>query len=294
MRSDPGFNPRAPRGARPPFDLPFCPRYQVSIHAPRAGRDVRRPSGLHPSKEFQSTRPARGATAACAQTAWSAKVSIHAPRAGRDATALDIANQVDVSIHAPRAGRDEKLGCAIQFSKVSIHAPRAGRDNVSRALLKRRTGFNPRAPRGARQRNSALPPLFRSFQSTRPARGATDSWFLTAQTCRVSIHAPRAGRDAVSAQASRAAPVSIHAPRAGRDPLARISTSHCEVFQSTRPARGATSCQWRWRKWKESFNPRAPRGARQMNRATPQSRKRFNPRAPRGARQANSARRARA
>ena len=35
----------------------------VSIHAPRAGRDLAYGSKLYGFKEFQSTRPVRGATA---------------------------------------------------------------------------------------------------------------------------------------------------------------------------------------------------------------------------------------
>ena len=58
----------------------------------------------------------------------------------------------------------------------------------------------------------------------------------------ISIHAPRAGRDAEARVAARvcAVDISIHAPRAGRDldPPLRIGTP--ERFQSTRPVRGAT------------------------------------------------------
>ena len=56
------------------------------------------------------------------------------------------------------------------------------------------------------------------FQSTRPARGATLSRSTVTVLCVVSIHAPRAGRDASSERTSHCDHgVSIHAPRAGRD-----------------------------------------------------------------------------
>ena len=63
------------------------PREQVyiSIHAPRAGRDlllIVSRSGIR----FQSTRPVRGATLAGYLLPLCLQISIHAPRAGRDYT----------------------------------------------------------------------------------------------------------------------------------------------------------------------------------------------------------------
>ncbi len=102
------------------------------------------------------------------------------------------------------------------------------------------------------------------FQSTRPVRGATWYCFLARYRPDVSIHAPRAGRDATEAVFVRILTyVSIHAPRAGRDfrgafanplengfnPRAPCGARHAEktakilvlAFQSTRPVRGATA-----------------------------------------------------
>ena len=57
--------------------------------------------------EFQSTRPARGATTEITAALWEVLVSIHAPRTGRDITFKQlIFHYMDVSIHAPRTGRD--------------------------------------------------------------------------------------------------------------------------------------------------------------------------------------------
>ena len=127
-----GFNPRAPRGARPTAPglsdtailfqstrpargathrvaanlyarlfqstrpargatrtfYPYWFPPSVSIHAPRAGRDVNSCAFSIVPERFQSTRPARGATTRPARTASEAAVSIHAPRAGRDGLAL--------------------------------------------------------------------------------------------------------------------------------------------------------------------------------------------------------------
>ena len=101
--------------------------------------------------------------------------------------------------------------------------------------------FNPRPPRGGRQRR---PKNFRrstSFQSTPPARGAT--WWPRdgyAPETDISIHAPREGGDG-----GGDVPI-IHKgnfnprpPRGGRRiPAADLSA--CRPFQSTPPARGAT------------------------------------------------------
>ena len=75
-----------------------------------------------------------------------------------------------VSIHAPRAGRDFFVLVFESFFVVSIHAPRAGRD-LKRQHLK----------------------LPISFQSTRPARGATTAMQSTIVGSNVSIHAPARG-----------------------------------------------------------------------------------------------------
>ena len=89
-----------------------------------------------------------------------------------------------------------------------------------RELLQRRGSadcFNPRAPCGARPFASMMMPLRRMFQSTRPMRGATPVLTASLLTTKVSIHAPHAGRDTGLADKVRFNKVSIHAPHAGRD-----------------------------------------------------------------------------
>ena len=80
------------------------------------------------------------------------------------------------------------------------------------------------------------------FQSTRPMRGATmPAWAIS--LCRaVSIHAPHAGRDNAPVERSRAR-LSFN-PRApcGARQMERTITFLSEMFQSTRPMRGATQC----------------------------------------------------
>ena len=103
------------------------------------------------------------------------------------------------------------------------------------------TDFNPRPPRGGRQRPSttAMRPL--EFQSTPPARGATAALsprghlFCTFQSTPPARGATRHGFYKVIPRV-----ISIHAPREGGDPLTSTGYVRRDVFQSTPPARGAT------------------------------------------------------
>ena len=62
-----------------------------------------------------------------------------------------------ISTHAPLAGRDCRLtpyrSC---IAMISTHAPLAGRDKMVGGVFSQRLDFNPRAPCGARQRESTL------------------------------------------------------------------------------------------------------------------------------------------
>ena len=100
------------------------------------------------------------------------------------------------------------------------------------------------------------------FQSTRPMRGATPFERCVYPALKISIHAPHAGRDWYVWKASPVDGISIHAPHAGRDfciksrlpyrmhfnprapcgarPAKYAFSAALELFQSTRPMRGAT------------------------------------------------------
>jgi len=101
------FNPRAPRGRD---DRPTRASHiqNVSIHAPRAGRDpgLRRPVFRY---GFQSTRPARGATLYPGDRGRQMSVSIHAPARGATRTPPGRARSGAFQ-STPRAGRDNGLG----------------------------------------------------------------------------------------------------------------------------------------------------------------------------------------
>ena len=167
--------------------------------------------------------------------------------------------------------------------------------------------FNPRAPCGARRGAPYRSFSCSMFQSTRPVRGATHTMIVWFYIGNVSIHAPRAGRDDV-------APFELPFPACfnPRAPCGARLHLHdwygrFQLFQSTRPVRGATTLirfrrripyvsihapragrdPWYKRKGgsKEMFQSTRPvRGAtRDSNRRCGRNRC-FNPRAPCGAR----------
>ena len=212
---------------------------QVSIHAPRAGRDKQKRLSCAQVKTFQSTRPVRGATQAEAVAA--TEKGFQSTRPVRGATVnLGVADCRDaVSIHAPRAGRDRGRGRAEEITYVSIHAPRAGRDR-SRHTSGGSEGW---------------------FQSTRPVRGATlPRLAVTLRGYGFNPRAPCGARLRKEDLCSSTSCFNPRAPCGARRRLAGRVREH-EEFQSTRPVRGAT-CRSTARAAWTCFNPRAPCGAR--------------------------------
>ena len=146
-----GFNPRRPRGRRPrrppgppapgePVFQPTPPGARagtrpVSIHAARAGGDVRMSRNLTATNRFQSTPPARAATQRLPDAVGGGLlVSIHAARAGGDLTRPKADKRIFVTGFNPRRPRGRRLGGST--------AP----------MRKTQNRFNPRRPRGRRRR----------------------------------------------------------------------------------------------------------------------------------------------
>ena len=102
--------------------------------------------------------------------------------------------------------------------EISIHAPREGCDVRTRSPSWWASDFNPRTPRGVRRLKSYLSlALDGEFQSTHPARGATEGQPYFCVYTPISIHAPREGCDFAISQQIISAIISIHAPREGCD-----------------------------------------------------------------------------
>jgi len=147
---------------------------------------------------------------------------------------------------------------------VSIHAPRVGRDRYGTGETARASGFNSRAPRGARPSAELASLRAQAFQFTRPAWGATHRTAVTYGGSTFQFTRPAWGATLGLTCLFVDIGVSIHAPRVGRD------------RRTTRSRAGFCG-----------FNSRAPRGARRRLRGAAARRSRgFNSRAPRGARPA--------
>ena len=194
-------------------------------------------------KRFLSTLPARGATGGTLPEGRGGSISIHAPREGSDwRGALAPAGAGDFYPRSPRGerpitGRSEELYTAFlstlpargatgrtgRNSLLSDHfyprSPRGERRPASRHGHGARPYFYPRSPRGERHTWSRNPGHDRLFLSTLPARGATPRRCNCAGNRTISIHAPREGSDAKTANAEGDGDgISIHAPREGSDP----------------------------------------------------------------------------
>ena len=137
-----------------------------------------------------------------------------------------------------------------------------GRDHGCIGSYRYHHYFNPRAPCGARP----------------------DCCSVRSCYHRISIHAPRVGRD--SDIEPRPSPPLDFNPRApcGARPFHTWNTAKLDIFQSTRPVWGATSHTYGMRGGKKNFNPRAPCGARLWFHSHKSRGRYFNPRAPCGAR----------
>ena len=177
----------------------------------------------HKLKEeiFQSTRPVWGATRL--SPSWVEPFPNFNPR-------------------APCGARQRSAKRLLRRSwKISIHAPRVGRDDCDCVSGYCRRDFNPRAPCGARHPDGFdSEKSIHNFNPRAPCGARLGSLRAPAEHRRISIHAPRVGRDLSRCTQNRTpSQISIHAPRVGRDQA--ISRSN---------------------RRKRHFNPRAPCGAR--------------------------------
>ena len=301
------FNLRSPHGERHCIFLSYQSSMAISIHAPRTGSDraqrwnrlveifqstlpARGATDLlvaHAMNNgFQSTLPARGATATDdpdKQEEWLFQSTLPA-RGATQCTGSDAAG-ISISIHAPRTGSDRprrrKLRDKAHFNPRSPHGERL----VERIEKGERRYFNPRSPHGERHRVHHRLCVRHRFQSTLPARGATQvrrtRWNCQQNFNPRSPHGERrdiTGERLVSEEFQSTLPargatfakagiaqryyISIHAPRTGSDGAAICMNMLGLTFQSTLPARGATAVVSHACGLGADFNPRSPHGER--------------------------------
>ena len=219
---------------------------------------------------------------------------------------LPICEEPLISIHAPREGSDVPLECGKDYTlDFNPRSPRGERPDPP-VVADPVVYFNPRSPRGERQESLLTIFDVPEFQSTLPARGATIPAAVSAATYRFQSTLPARGATCPLSAARIIRSISIHAPREGSDvvldvlipPAADFNprsprgerqspllcSTHTIEFQSTLPARGATSSFTGSRRSFRYFNPRSPRGERLTRFKWERSASNFNPRSPRGER----------
>ena len=126
----------------------------ISIHPPRAGRDLER----------QVQKMTQG-------------ISIHPPRAGRDPVHVyDDSNMIRFQSTLPVRGGTTLISCRCVAMEISIHPPRAGRDRWTAIHRRRVRYFNPPSPCGEGLSRYGSSVTAERFQSTLPVRGGTISW----------------------------------------------------------------------------------------------------------------------
>ena len=196
-------------------------------------------------------------------TIYPPSISIHAPRTGSDDERGGIAGEVDFNPRSPHGERHTFRCWLLRLGIFQSTLPARGATRAAQHQQKCNL-ISIHAPRtGSDEHDLSVPCLRRQFQSTLPARGATNHNSRSSYACHISIHAPRTGsdpRDAthlhqhhISIHAPRTGsdspdesrernrPISIHAPRTGSDGISRARRCAILPFQSTLPARGATS-----------------------------------------------------
>ena len=106
-------------------------RKDISIHAPREGRDghAQTADTCRQAISIHAPREGRDLPVIPNKTVWN-KISIHAPREGRDfvQTVLFLMTFFNFNPRAPRGARPVTTHSKVEALLISIHAPREGRD----------------------------------------------------------------------------------------------------------------------------------------------------------------------
>ena len=171
-------------------------------------------------------------------------ISIHAPRTGSDLFYNVCYSSIAISIHAPRTGSDRTLRNLVNIvNSFQSTLPARGATAAASRTAPAATDFNPRSPHGERRQHYDRTRYHLLFQSTLPARGATRVHDGGMPRMGISIHAPRTGSDLC-----RAGRVVFGGHFNPRSPHGERLAHLCALlygcaFQSTLPARGATTGQ---------------------------------------------------
>ncbi len=186
------------------------------------------------------------------------------PSRGATASLLLAINPMQFQSTLPSRGATPmSIMRSIRFKNFNPRSPRGERQKT-RAIHCSATYFNPRSPRGERQ--FSTPFYYFSFRISihAPLAGSDEliSRIIFISNI-ISIHAPLAGSDADSICKSYGGDISIHAPLAGSDGSGFCTASLRSYISIHAPLAGSDSERGSdMRKAQINFNPRSPRGER--------------------------------
>ena len=190
---------------------------------------------------FQPTRPLRGATSRAGQTViLTSPFQPTRPLRGATLRCGPKSERTKFQPTRPLRGATKRISEPIHNSSISTHAPLAGRDGNAACSSALRADFNPRAPCGARHIRHFLFFGMNNFNPRAPCGARRRESAAALASISISTHAPLAGRDSVVKFNDR-----FHVNFNPRAPCGARHDSYIiryemELFQPTRPLRGAT------------------------------------------------------
>ena len=212
-------------------------------------------------------------------------ISIHAPRTGSDNTREF--PKTGAAHFNPRSPHGERLPAPLRICsalRISIHAPRTGSDEQAKAAYDALIQFQSTLPaRGATE--AVLEGLLFTcqFQSTLPARGATSSITVHLKPSRFQSTLPARGATENLLHTVRDYIISIHAPRTGSD-MRHTSAARLHLISIHAPRTGSDGVSLPRELRRIYFNPRSPHGERQAPSVSFLPGTYFKPRSPHGER----------
>ena len=149
------FNPRSPHGERRIVLWMLFTLQKFQSTLPARGATAAKP--IHDQMVvFQSTLPARGATCRSKKILlqrWIFQSTL--PARGATGAGAEYGRGQGISIHAPRTGSDFKPCVEFFYIIISIHAPRTGSDEDAKRVLEVLVGISIHAPRTGSDRFDA-------------------------------------------------------------------------------------------------------------------------------------------
>ena len=169
-------------------------------------------------RRFQSTLPARGATAFLRTASTESRYfNPRSPHGERPPCSFCARRSSEFQSTLPARGATALCCVGGDATDISIHAPRTGSDRMLDNQIARTFDFNPRSPHG--ERHVIFPPrAFPADFNPRSPHGERHFAIAVSRSdSRISIHAPRTGSDDLLSRRLFLFTISIHAPRTGSD-----------------------------------------------------------------------------